>query len=59
MINDADPLIIQSTGGITQTIPKSRIKRRKSMSRSLMMTPAQLGMTAQDAADIAAYLKAR
>jgi cytochrome c553 len=29
------------------------------MKQSLMMTPAQLALSAQDAADIAAYLKSR
>ena len=59
VINDADPLIIQSMGGVTQTVPKDRIRSKKAMKSSLMMTPAQLGLTAQDAADIAAYLRAR
>ena len=59
IINDADPLIIQSMGGVTQTVPRARIKRSEGMQTSLMMTPAQLGLTAQDAADIAAYLKSR
>jgi cytochrome c553 len=42
---------------VTQTVPKARVKRKKNLEVSLMMTPAQLGLTAQDAADIAAYLK--
>ena len=59
LINDADPLIIQSMGGQTQTVPRARLKRKTPMPVSLMMTTAQLGLTAQDAADIAAYLKSR
>lgn len=57
IVHDADPVIIQSMGGVTQMVPKSRIKGKKSMQGSLMMTPAQLGLTAQDVADISAYLK--
>ena len=57
IVNDGDPVIIQSMGGVTQTVPKVRVKRKKNLEVSLMMTPAQLGLTAQDAADIAAYLK--
>lgn len=59
VINDSDPLIIQSMGGVTQTIPRKRIKRKSDMNRSLMMTANQLGLTKQDIADIAAYLKTR
>lgn len=57
IVNDGDPVIIQSMGGVTQTVPKARVKRKKNLEVSLMMTPAQLCLTAQDAADIAAYLK--
>ena len=57
IVNDGDPVIIQSMGGVTQTVPKARVKQKKAMGSSLMMTPAQLGLTAQDVADIAAYLK--
>ena len=57
IVNDGDPVIIQSTGGVTQTVPKARIKQKKGLKESLMMTPAQLGLTAQDAADITAYLR--
>ena len=47
-----------SMGGITQMIPKDRIKGRSKMKRSLMLSAAQLGLTAQDVADLIAYLKA-
>ena len=59
IINDADPLVIQSMGGVTQMVPKNRIKEKKPLRNSQMMTPAQMGLSAQDVADIAAYLKAR
>lgn len=57
LINDGDPITVQSMGGMTQMIPRKRVKRKAAMSTSLMMTPGQLGLTAQDVADIAAFLK--
>jgi putative heme-binding domain-containing protein len=52
-----DPTVITSTGGITQLVPKERIAgRTEKMTRSLMMSGEQLGLSAQDVADIAAYL---
>ena len=52
-----NPTIVQSTGGLQQTIPKGRIKSRKALRHSLMLSAEQLGMSAQDVADILAYLK--
>ena len=57
VINDADPVIIQSMGGQTQTVPKARVKSKKPMNRSLMMTATALGLTAQEVADVVAFLK--
>jgi putative membrane-bound dehydrogenase-like protein len=51
-----DPLVITSTGGITQLVPKDRVAGQAKMTRSLMMSGEQLGLSAQDVADIAAYL---
>jgi len=51
------PLVIQSTGGLTQLIPKDRIEKKREFDRSLMYDPATLGLTAQDIADIAAWLQ--
>lgn len=58
LIKDSDPFIIVSMGGVTQIVPGSKIASRKKMDRSLMMSAAQLGLTAQDVADLVAYLKA-
>jgi hypothetical protein len=44
-------------GGLTQTVPKAKIKSKKSLGRSLMMSATQLGLTAQECADLAAFLK--
>jgi len=57
LIQDGNPSIIVSMGGITQMIPKKKIKSSKKMKRSLMLSAAQLGLTARDVADLAAYLR--
>lgn len=59
LLTDADPLIIQSQGGVTQMVPRAKLKSKTGMNRSLMLSATQLGLTTQDAADLAAYLKAR
>ena len=51
-----DPVVIKSTGGVSQLIPKNRIAGTSKMTRSLMMSAEQLGLTAQDVADIAEWL---
>ncbi|MEM1440794.1 MAG: PVC-type heme-binding CxxCH protein [Verrucomicrobiota bacterium] len=57
VIQDGNPLIITSMGGVTQMIPKDQIKGRPKMKRSTMMSAAQLGLTAQDVADLVAFMK--
>lgn len=52
-----DPLVVQSTGGATQMIPATMVKTHRGMSRSLMLSAEQLGLSAQDIADVVAYLK--
>ena len=56
VLSGGNPLIIQSTGGVTQMIPASR-SRSASARASLMLSAEQLGLTAQQVADIVAYLK--
>ncbi|MFT5856194.1 MAG: putative membrane-bound dehydrogenase-like protein [Verrucomicrobiales bacterium] len=56
-LDKALPLVIQSAGGITQLVPKDRIKKKNEFKRSLMYDPATLGLKAQDIADIAAWLQ--
>ncbi|MDA0811597.1 MAG: c-type cytochrome, partial [Verrucomicrobia bacterium] len=51
------PLVIQSTGGVTQLIPKYRIEKKNEFDRSLMYDPATLELNAQDIADIASWLQ--
>ncbi|HTH46419.1 MAG TPA: c-type cytochrome, partial [Candidatus Limnocylindria bacterium] len=59
VLSSGDPLIVQSAGGLTQTVPKARIEGRKPLGRSLMLSADQLGLMPQDLADIAAYLKTK
>ena len=56
-LNNTLPLVIQSAGGVTQFVPKDRIKDMNEFKRSLMYDPATLGLKAQDIADIAAWLQ--
>jgi putative heme-binding domain-containing protein len=58
IIKEGDPLMIRSMGGVTQVVPVARVKARERLPRSLMMSAAQLGMTAQDVADVIAFLRA-
>jgi putative membrane-bound dehydrogenase-like protein len=57
ILTDADPVVIRSMGGLTQTVPKSKIKTKTPLGRSLMMSATQLALTPQDAADLAAFLR--
>lgn len=57
VLGEGDPVIIKSMGGLTQSIPADEIKSRVKMTRSLMLSADQLGLTAQEVADIVAYLR--
>jgi putative heme-binding domain-containing protein len=57
VLSEGDILIVRSMGGQTQFVAKEKISSRKKMDRSLMMSATMLGMTAQDVADIVAYLR--
>ncbi len=57
LIVDGNPVVIMSTGGLTQKIPKMQIAERKDIGRSLMLGADELGMTAQDVADVVEWLK--
>jgi putative heme-binding domain-containing protein len=57
LIKEGDPLMMRSMGGLTQIIPADRVASRRRMPGSLMMSAAQLGLTAQDVADIVAFLR--
>jgi putative membrane-bound dehydrogenase-like protein len=57
LIKAGDPLMMRSMGGVTQIIPADRVASRRPMSESLMMSATQLGLTAQDVADLVAFLR--
>ncbi len=57
VLSAGDPVIVQSMGGLTQMVPAAKIRNRQPLGRSLMLSAEQLGLSAQDVADIAAYLK--
>ena len=58
LIKDGDPLMMRSMGGVTQVVPADRVKARERLNRSLMIGAAQLGLNAQDVADLIAFLRA-
>ena len=59
VIKQGDPLMMRSMGNVTQIIPADRVAARpRRMKESLMMSAAQLGLTAQDVADLVAFLRA-
>jgi putative heme-binding domain-containing protein len=57
IIADGNPVVIRSTGGVTQKVPRKLIAERKNMDRSLMLSADQLGMTAQEVADVVQWMK--
>ena len=57
VLSSGDPLMIKSMGGLVQSIPRARVKEEKLLDRSLMFSPAQMGLTEQGVADISAYLR--
>ncbi len=50
-------MIVRSMGGQNQYIAKSRIKSRRKLDHSMMLSATQLGLGAQDVADVVAYLR--
>lgn len=57
MFSEGDPVVIQSMGGVTQLIPADKIKSKQRLGRSLMLSGEQLGLGAQEIADLVAYLR--
>jgi putative membrane-bound dehydrogenase-like protein len=56
--SSGDPVMIDSVGGISQLVPKDRIEKlSRNGNKSLMLSAEQLGLGAQDIADLASYLK--
>ncbi len=60
LLSAGDPMIIQSMGGLTQMVPANKTRGgRQPLGRSLMLSADQLGLSAQDVADIVAYMKTK
>ncbi len=57
VLSEGELIKVRSTGGVTQDVPKEMIKTRKPMDRSLMLSADQLGLSAQDVADIVEWMK--
>jgi putative membrane-bound dehydrogenase-like protein len=57
VLAEGEVLIIRSMGGQTQFVPRERIARRRKLDRSMMLSATQLGLSAQDVADLVAYLR--
>jgi putative heme-binding domain-containing protein len=57
LLSSGDPLIIESMGSLRQLIPADRVESQKQLGRSLMLSAEQLGLSAQDVADVVAWLK--
>ncbi|HUR57799.1 MAG TPA: PVC-type heme-binding CxxCH protein [Opitutaceae bacterium] len=58
VLSNSDPLIVQSMGGLTQMIPRSKTRGQpQQLGRSLMLSAEQLGLSGQDVADVVAFLK--
>lgn len=57
VLAEGEVFIVRSMGGQTQYVPRNRIASRKKLDRSMMLSAAQLGLTAQDVADLVAYLR--
>jgi putative heme-binding domain-containing protein len=57
IVKQDNPVMLRSMGGVTQIIPNNRIAQRLILTRTLMMSPSQLNLTAQDIADLVAFLR--
>jgi putative membrane-bound dehydrogenase-like protein len=57
LVSESDPVVVQSMGGVTQLVPAGRVLERKRLNRSLMLSADQLGLGAQEIADLVAYLR--
>jgi putative membrane-bound dehydrogenase-like protein len=58
VLSNSNPVVVASMGGLTQMVPANKLRGRpQPLGRSLMLSAEQLGLSAQDVADIVAYLK--
>lgn len=57
VLSKSNPVIVQSQGGLVQMTPADKVKKRSNMIYSLMLSVDQLGLSAQDLADLISYLE--
>lgn len=57
LLSKGNPLLIRSMGGATQEIPEAAVSGKAAMKHSLMLSADQLGMSAQDVADVIEWMK--
>jgi putative heme-binding domain-containing protein len=57
ILTEGDIMIVRSMGGQNQYVARSRIKSRRKLDHSMMLSATQLGLNAQDVADIVAFLR--
>jgi len=57
VLSKSNPVIVQSQGGLVQMIPADKVDKVQNIKHSLMLSAEQLGLNAQDLADLTAYLK--
>jgi len=57
ILTDGNPTVISSQGGVVQMVPKAKIKSKAPLNRSLMLSAEQMGLGAQEVADVLAYMK--
>ena len=57
LLKQGDPMMIRSMGNVTQLVPVARVAAQRRMKESLMMSAAQLGLSARDVADLVEFLR--
>jgi len=57
VLTDGNPTVIASQGGVIQMVPRNQIKSKAPLNRSLMLSAEQMGLGAQEVADVLAYMK--
>ena len=57
LLKQGDPMMMRSMGNVTQLVPVARVAAQRRMKESLMMSAAQLGLSARDVADLVEFLR--
>ncbi|MEX6689397.1 c-type cytochrome [Danxiaibacter flavus] len=59
IIADSKTVVVKDLAGVKHSLPKDEIKNRKKMDYSLMPEPAVLGLSANDIANVVAFIQAK